>query len=191
MTEQPVVCPHCGRALLGLESELRKYRVENERLRRLLADQHRLSALVAHKDGELFHVATCRWAAPIPKTSRMEFATREGALQAFPQFNSDTIRTGFFEPDAFARLLAALPDSLAPVAQFALLTGWRRQEILDLTWDRVDWNAGMIRLEPGTTKNDQGREFPFLALPELARLMQARHAAQDGVFVFHRAGKRI
>lgn len=82
MTEQPVVCPHCGRALLGLEHELRKSRAEIERLRQLFGDQGRLTSLIAHKDGELFHWASCRWAEHVPDASRVEFATREDALQA-------------------------------------------------------------------------------------------------------------
>lgn len=31
-----------------------------------------------------------------------------------------------------------------------------------------------MRLEPGTTKNDEGRVFPFGALPELANLLRAQ-----------------
>ncbi len=34
--------------------------------------------------------------------------------------------------------------------------------------------TGVVRLEPNTTKSDQGRTFPFAALPELAELMQAQ-----------------
>jgi integrase len=37
----------------------------------------------------------------------------------------------------------------------------------------VDFSAGIVRLEPGTTKNDEGRVFPFAALPELVRLLRA------------------
>jgi hypothetical protein len=38
----------------------------------------------------------------------------------------------------------------------------------------VDKEAGMMRLEPGTTKNDEGREIPYRALPELDRLITAQ-----------------
>jgi hypothetical protein len=82
MAEQPLVCPNCGHALLGLESQLRKYWSEIQRLRQLFVEQGRLTSLVAHQDGELFHWAVCKWAEHIPSASRVEFATREDALDA-------------------------------------------------------------------------------------------------------------
>jgi hypothetical protein len=33
-----------------------------------------------------------------------------------------------------------------------------------------------VRLEPGTTKNDEARTFPYGALPELAAVMKAQAA---------------
>src|SRR2546425_1593114 len=35
-----------------------------------------------------------------------------------------------------------------------------------------DFEAGIVRLEPRTTKNDEGRAFPFDALPALKRLLE-------------------
>ena len=45
-------------------------------------------------------------------------------------------------------------------------------EILPLRWSPVDLEAGVVRLEPGTTKNREGREFPISALPDLALLLK-------------------
>ena len=54
-------------------------------------------------------------------------------------------------------------------------TGWRvRSEVLPLTWDRVDFRAGVVRLDPNTAKTGAGRVFPFDALPNLASLLKAR-----------------
>ena len=66
-----------------------------------------------------------------------------------------------------------------------------------LTWAQVDFAAGIVRLEPNTTKSDQGRVFPFGALPELAALLQCqreqtsqteRRLCQVIPYVFHRNG---
>jgi integrase len=110
-------------------------------------------------------------------------------------------RQGFFEPGDFAAVLAELPDYLRPVMRFGYLTGWRvRSEVLSLQWRHVDFAAGTVRLEPNTTKNDEGRVFPFDALPELAALLKARREATTAVekrtgaivpWVFHREGKPI
>jgi integrase len=44
------------------------------------------------------------------------------------------------------------------------LTGWRiPSEVLTLQWRQVDFTAGQVRLDPGTTKNNEGRVFPMTA----------------------------
>jgi integrase len=35
--------------------------------------------------------------------------------------------------------------------------GWRKAEILGLTWDEIDIKGGIVRLDPGGTKNEEGR----------------------------------
>ncbi len=46
----------------------------------------------------------------------------------------------------------------------AYVTGWRvPSEIQTLEWRQVDFSAGEIRLDAGTTKNDEGRVFPMTA----------------------------
>jgi integrase len=50
-----------------------------------------------------------------------------------------------------------LPEHLRGLATFAYKTGWRIQEVCALTWAQVDLKAGIVRLEPGDTKNDDGR----------------------------------
>jgi integrase len=83
------------------------------------------------------------------------------------------VRTGFFERADFEAVRSHLPDALKGPITFACLTGWRvPSEILTLRWKQVDFAAGIVRLEPGTTKNDEGRVFPFRVLPELAILLR-------------------
>lgn len=130
-------------------------------------------------------------------------ALRAGRLHARPYIPSievSNVRKGFFEADELRRVLARLPTDLRAVVRFCYLTGWRRGEVLSLTWDQVDLEARCVRLEPGTTKNDEGRTFPFTTFPALAELLTERRAATDEVeaetgrrvpWVFHRRGKPI
>ena len=67
----------------------------------------------------------------------------------------------------------------APLRSLRLPTGWRKEEILGLTWDRVDFDEGWVRLEPGTTKNRKGRAFPFVILPALRDLLVAQRRDTD------------
>lgn len=98
-------------------------------------------------------------------------AGRLNAKPPLPTIKVRNTRTGFFEPDEIARVLAALPEDLRPAIEFAYLTGWRIGEIRSLTWAQIDGDAYVIRLEPGTTKNDEGRTFPFGSYPRLAALL--------------------
>jgi len=100
----------------------------------------------------------------------------------FPPAPAPVVRTGFFERDEFEAVLAHLPAHLRPPLEFAYMTGWRvPSEVLPLTWDRVDFDAGVVRLEVGSTKNREGRTFPFAALPELTALLERRRVATDAV----------
>jgi len=93
-----------------------------------------------------------------------------------PMLAEDNIRTGFFERPQFETLRAHLPEVVRGVVTFAYLTGWRvPSEILTLQWRQVDRKAGVVRLEPGTTKNRTGRVFPSAnLLPELANVIDAQ-----------------
>jgi len=95
-----------------------------------------------------------------------------GAKPPLPTVKITNTRTGFFEPDEIARVLKHLPDDIAPAIEFAYFTGWRIGEIRKLTWtDHLDLDGGVIRLEPGETKNEQGRTFPFTAHPAVQELV--------------------
>jgi len=116
-----------------------------------------------------------------------------------PMLREDNVRTGFFEPAHFEALCTHLPAALQPVVTFAYLTGWRTQsEVLPLQWRQVDFTGGTVRLDPGTTKNGEGRVFPMTL--ELRALLLAQRAATDAAqrahgsiipHVFHRSGRPI
>jgi len=94
-------------------------------------------------------------------------------------------RKGFVEREQLDALLAEMGKvsvrhkssrHLIRPTLFAFLTGWRRGEVFGLTWKRIDFKAGVVRLEPGETKNGKGRTFPFDVLPELAQLLKEQRA---------------
>ena len=73
----------------------------------------------------------------------------------FPTIEVHNTRTGFFEREDFEAVRSHLPSPLQAVVTFGYLTGWRIiSEVLSLQWRQVDFKAGMVRLEPDTTKND-------------------------------------
>jgi len=74
-----------------------------------------------------------------------------------PMLKESNIRKGFFEHGEFVALRDKIPDYLKGFVTFAYKTGWRMSEISDLTWNQVDRDNGIVRLEPGETKNDDGR----------------------------------
>ena len=98
---------------------------------------------------------------------------RLASIPNFPGVQADNPRQGFFEDSDVQDVLTHLPEYLRAPVEFAYYTGWRfRSEVLRLTWDRVDLEAGIVRLDPGTTKNNKGREFPLM--PELDALLRSQ-----------------
>ncbi len=82
-------------------------------------------------------------------------------------------REGFFERSQFEAVKRRLRPDLQVAVSIAYAFGWRMQsEVLTLKRAQVDFQACTIRLEPGTTKNDEGR-LVYLT-PELVALLQAQ-----------------
>jgi integrase len=95
----------------------------------------------------------------------------------------DNVRKGFFERTHFEGVRSRLKPPLAQVVTLAYYTGWRvPSEILTLEWHQVDRQACIIRLEPGTTKNREGRMFTYGELTEVREaidVLWARHEALE------------
>ncbi len=126
-------------------------------------------------------------------------AIRAGALQTkppFPQIRVQNARTGWVSEAEVAAIIKELPAPLRAPIRFASITGWRlSSEVLSLSWAQV--TADAIRLEPGTTKSGEGREWPLAEHPELAGLIEGQRAytaaeqrrtGQIISWVFHRRG---
>ena len=170
----------------------RALHITTDRIRRYIADRQASGSANASIRAEL---------AALKRAFNL--AVQAGRLSSAPYIPSikvNNTREGFFESGDLERLIAELPEPLRPVVQFASLTGWRKGEVLPLQWSQVDFEAGMVRLAPGTTKNRKGREFPFSALPPLQRLLEnqlettrtlERERGEIIPHVFHRDGVAI
>jgi len=121
-------------------------------------------------------------------------------LPPIPMPEEGPVREGFLTRGEMDTLLGKLPDYLRPVTLFAYLTGWRRGEVLSLTWNRVDFDSGELRLFVAGSKNKTGRTFPFRKLPELDALLESqldltrtleKERGEIIPWVFHRDGDQI
>jgi integrase len=114
-----------------------------------------------------------------------------------PSLPEHNVRQGFFDRAEVEALLPHLPAPLGAITRFGYMTGWRRGEILALTWQDVDREAAEIRLSD--SKNGEGRLLPLdEPLSEIvAQQWKAREfTRRDGstglsTFVFHRNGKPV
>jgi integrase len=100
-----------------------------------------------------------------------------------PMLEERNVRHGFFERAQFEAVRNRLPPTYQAIVTLAYYTGWRiNSELLPLEWHQIDRKAGVIRLEPGTTKNRDGRVFKYGELEELAAVIErlwARHEALE------------
>jgi integrase len=92
----------------------------------------------------------------------LRLAHEHGRLARVPKIRKPTEappRAGFVEPAQFEAIRRRLPEDLQVAVTLAFTYGWRRDEVLGLRWrEHVDLEAGTLRLDVGSTKNDDGRE---------------------------------
>lgn len=105
----------------------------------------------------------------------------------------NNVRTGFLEPEQYRRLRHELPGYLRPLSSLAYFTGMRRREICSLQLEQVNFFDAEIRLDPGTTKNDEGRSISLTG--ELLQILKTQLEKRDAEcpdcpFVFFRVRRR-
>jgi integrase len=103
-----------------------------------------------------------------------------------PMLRENNKRTGFLESkqhDGLATATAKIGLWLRAMFETAYTYGWRKGELLALRVSQVNFSTGTIRLEPGTTKNREGREVT-MTLPVKTLLSQCCHGKgqEDAVF---------
>ena len=108
----------------------------------------------------------------------LRIAWRRGDLHAVPLFPEmgelHNEREGFFTDADVALLQVELPEYIRGLAMFAYLTSWRKQEMLGLTWDHVDFGDGVVWLGARRTKGKESRTFPFKDFPALLAVLEGQ-----------------
>ena len=66
--------------MLAFEHTIRRYERRIDKLRKQMKGHGVMNEFVAHKNGQLFHRATCKWAEKIPARSRVIFDSRVAAI---------------------------------------------------------------------------------------------------------------
>jgi integrase len=95
-----------------------------------------------------------------------------------PLLKESNVRKGFFEREQLKSVANHLPPYMRGIAEFAFVTGWRTpSEILPLEWRQVDLKGGEVRLDPGTTKNGEGRVFPVTR--ELRQILERQQVIAE------------
>ena len=119
-------------------------------------------------------------------------AVHWGWLDTVPGFpdrlRENPPRQGFFEHPEYLAVRVRLPAPWQDILDVAYYSGWRKQEILGLTWDEIDEAGGVIRLSPARSKTLVGRILP-ISQP-IAEALARRRARRDpdSLLVFHRDG---
>jgi integrase len=94
-----------------------------------------------------------------------------------------------FTPDQARRLLtAARNDRLGALYAVALAMGLRQGEALGLTWDRVDFDNGLIRVERQLQRRDGGLQLVDLKTRQSVRTLPMPHSIAENLKQ-HRAGQ--
>jgi integrase len=98
----------------------------------------------------------------------------------------ETPKGKYIPDEEFRKIHKCIRDYLKPVVITAYLTGMRRSEILDLTWDKVNLFKGLIDLSEEDTKTDEPRHIFFNSVPELknvfVKAFRDRKTGTDLVF---------
>ncbi len=106
----------------------------------------------------------------------MKVAKRNELVQSIPEYDMPPPadpREGFVTEAQYRAIRAALPVDYRTILDIGFRFGWRAEEILSLTVERVDLERDTLRLPPGTTKNGKGREVP-IAFTSLRESLKAQ-----------------
>jgi len=120
--------------------------------------------------------------------ARQSTPPKVNSVPYIAMLRENNIRTGFLESkqhDSLAAETGKVGLWLRTMFETGYTYGWRHEELLALRARQVNLVAGTIWLEPGTTKNAEGREVS-MTLPVRALLTQCVHGKDQDDHVFTR-----
>ena len=97
-------------------------------------------------------------------------------------------RTRYLAPIEAQRLLAELPEHLAAMARFAMLTGLRQRNVRELCWSQVDLDRRLVWIHADQAKGRKGIASPLTG--EAVEVVRAQMGKHDQ-YVFTYRGKPI
>jgi integrase len=117
---------------------------------------------------------------------------RVPSVPHFPHLKENNVRQGFVTPEQFTELVANCKDLwLRAMLETAYSYGWRVSELLNLRVGQVDLVARTIRLDPGSTKNQEGREVTIESGTLLQLIRHCVEGKRPEDHVFTRGDKPI
>lgn len=122
-------------------------------------------------------------------------AKDEGWINAVPKLRTRTDKKRktrkWLTPEQWTKLYLELPPHQRPAADFGVQTGLRRENVLGLTWDRVDLDRRLVWVEAEDMKGGEALPVPLndRAHLVLSTLWSSPDRHKTWVFTFR--GKRI
>jgi len=105
------------------------------------------------------------------------------------EFLPETPRNRTLAAEEYKRLQASCSPHMRTMVQLAYVTGMRRNEILGLRWDQVNFDEGFISLKAEDTKTHEAREIPLDA--DLIDLLQKVPRTLNNPHVFTFRGRSL
>jgi integrase len=134
-----------------------------------------VNAYIVHRQRQGIKPATIRRElGTLTKMLRLAYKNRKLLrLPLFDKPKEGPAREGFFEADQYQAVRRRLSEDLQVAVTIAYTFGWRMQsEVLPLERRQLDLDSSTLRLDSGSTKNDEGR-LVYLT-PELKTLLAAQ-----------------
>jgi integrase len=141
------ILPAFGKKLLN---EITKKDVEEYK-----ANRHALGRAPATINTELILLG-----AMLTKAIERGYIT-DNPTYAVPLYKARSRRVRFLTHEEEIRLWKVCNPKMVPVVKLVLHTGLRQGEVMQLTWDDIDFERGLVRVRPEVDKGGEGGYIPM------------------------------